>query len=587
MRRQPPSQEYIARIKYLRGLSIILLLIGLCLVSLYNDYRLLKVNQEKNTLFIANIISEVNNQTVLTLSNFSDFVSQTPAPTDSEKRRFSALVSQQLPYVYTISVASAYLQDELEAVRSPNFVPKQTNQTPDGNVGLRPYEIQPFNFITNFVYPLTPKTEPIIGLDILSLKILDPIFTQVPDDAFVRLLNAPNELHETVTNAFSLFEGGYAISLNQPVGEVVFEDKVYPEHVTAILIELNGFQTFLANFSGDDSLRFKVQTASGQDIWFGDEVTPKWYQIDIQDEQTYRLLGRDITLQSSFGFGLKQINWELMSVLAFLGIGSIIYFNKLYSVIQRKQRNLIEVNTKLTHNLKTQSDMLGYISHELNTPLTLISLANQHLQKGEVSYDMGFHLSTIEKQTEKMTNLVQHILEVKTTQRLSLNPQPHDIIAHIEHIVGQYLDEFAQKHITFTPIDVHLTSLNVDYDQSSLELVLENILSNALKYTEAYEWVELQIHLAVADDDNPRRCLVINVQNAHDGLTPHQCEQIFTKFVRINAEAINGTGLGLGVVKEVCERNEWLVECYSGVKPDVSKQFGKDGYVAFKVSIPL
>ena len=74
MRRQPLSQKYINRIKFLRGLSIILLLIGLCLSSLYNDYRLLKLNQEKNTLLLTNILAEINNQTILSLTNFSDFV---------------------------------------------------------------------------------------------------------------------------------------------------------------------------------------------------------------------------------------------------------------------------------------------------------------------------------------------------------------------------------------------------------------------------------------------------------------------------------------------------------------------------------
>ena len=112
MKRQPPSQAYIARLKYLRGLSIILLLIGLCLSSLYNDYRLLKVNQAKSTILLANIIAEVYNQTITSLTNFSDFISQTPSLLD--KRRFSMLVAKQLPYIYSISMASAYSQEELE-----------------------------------------------------------------------------------------------------------------------------------------------------------------------------------------------------------------------------------------------------------------------------------------------------------------------------------------------------------------------------------------------------------------------------------------------------------------------------------------
>ena len=556
MKRQPPSQAYIARLKYLRGLSIILLLIGLCLSSLYNDYRLLKVNQEKNTLLLANIIAEVNNQTITSLTNFSDFISQTPNPSILDKRRFSTLVAQQLPYIHSISMASAYSQEELEPLLSPRFMLKQSRNRDDGEIELIPYRPQNINVITNFIYPLTPQTKPIIGLDILSLKLLDPLFNRESKNDFVRLLKAPTALHQIVTRPFDLFGGGSAISINQAIGERLFNDKVYPQHITTILIELDDFRNFLANFIGNDALRIQLQTEEGEAIWFGKRLAPQWYEIAIQEQQTYQLLGRDIILQSEFGFGLKQINWQLMLVLTLLGLGAIYYFNKLYSVIQRKQRNLIAANAKLTHNLKTQSDMLEHISHELNTPLTLISLANQQLQKGEGNDEQTTHVVTIDRQLKKMTNLVRHILEVKTAQRLSLNPQPQDIVAHIKQIVSPFKAQFAQKNIQFLHIESHVQTVTTSYDHLSLEMVLENILTNACKYTDAFEWVEVYLNLEVGDGEDPLRYLVVNIDNAHDGLTAQQCEQIFTKFVRINAQHIQGSGLGLDIVKEVCARND-------------------------------
>lgn len=587
MRRQPLSQNYINRIKFLRGLSIILLLIGLCLSSLYNDYRLLKLNQEKNIIQLTNILAEINNQTILSLTNFSHFVSQTPAPSTLEKRRFSELVSQRLPYIHSISTASAYAKAELTPLLSPRFMLKSRRKTAPDVVEFIGYSPQAMNVITDFIYPLTPQTEPILGLDILSLDLLDLLFNQVPKDSFVRLLNAPNDLHKTVTHAFTLLEGGYAISLNQAVGERAFEGKVYPTHVTSFLLELAGLRDFLANLSANDSLRIQVQTEDGELMEFGQGIAPAMYQVNIEDELTYQLVGRDIILKSAFSFGLQQINWELMLVLSVLGISAIFYFNKLYSVIQRKHRNLMTVNTKLTHNLKTQSDMLGHISHDLNTPLTLISLANQQLQKAKLNNEQSFHLATIENQTQKMTNLVKHILELKTAQRLTLNPQPGDIVSDIKQIVGQFEAQFAQKHIHFLMIDGHVQHLPTHYDHLSLETVLDNLLNNACKYTDAYELAEVYLSLEVGNDDNPQRYLVVHIDNAHPGLTPAQCEQIFTKFVRIDAQGTDGSGLGLGIVKEVCERNGWLIECHSGVRPKVPKQFGQDGYVAFTLSIPV
>jgi signal transduction histidine kinase len=504
-----------------------------------------------------------------------------------DKRRFSTLVAQQLPYIHSISMASAYSQEELEPLLSPRFMLKQSRIRDDGEIELIPYRPQSVNVITNFIYPLTPETKPLIGLDILSLKLLDPLFNRESKNDFVRLLEAPTALRQTVTRPFDLFGGGSAISINQAIGERPFNDKVYPQHITTLIIELDEFRNFLANFIGNDALRIKLQTEDNEAIWFGKRLAPRWYEIAIQEQQTYQLLGRDIILQSEFSFGLKQINWQLMLVLTLLGLGAIYYFNKLYSVIQRKQRNLIAANSKLTHNLKTQSDMLEHISHELNTPLTLIGLANQQLQKEKGNDEQSTHVVTIDRQLKKMTNLVRHILEVKTAQRLTLNPQPQDIVAHIKQILSPFKAQFAQKNIQFLHIESHVQTVMTSYDHLSLEMVLENMLTNACKYTDAFEWVEVYLNFEIGDDDDPKRYLVLNIDNAHDGLTPQQCEQIFTKFVRINTQHIQGSGLGLDIVKEVCARNDWLIECYSGVKPNVAKQFGKDGYVAFKLSIPV
>lgn len=228
--------------------------------------------------------------------------------------------------------------------------------------------------------------------------------------------------------------------------------------------------------------------------------------------------------------------------------------------------------------------MLAYISHQLNTPLTLISLANQQLQKQkDKTSDTLFHLDTIGQQTHKMTNLVQHILEVKTTGRLSLDPQQHELIAHLKHMIADYEAGFRDKHITLRVDCSGLERFDVTYDQISMELVVDNLLSNALKYTDQYEWVDIKLGY------HPIRqaALELVIMNGHDVLNDAECENIFTRFVRLNAETIDGSGLGFGVVKEVCERNNWDIICYSAVKSDVSLKFGKDAFVAFSVTIPV
>jgi len=584
MSRERPYKQTIARIKFLRGVAIIILMISLCLATMYNDFRMLTLNQKNEQLVLENIISQVNNQTIIALTNFSDFIDQSPRPSQIEKDRFSEFVTKQLPYLYTLSIASAYDKAQLTEKLSASFVLKQTNQFPDGHKGLREYTPQDFNFIVDYVFPLSPKTRPIIGLDVFPLNILQSLFTQQKDTKFDRLLEAPNQLQKTVTDAFALFEGGFAISLNQAVGEVMHQGEAFPAHITSILIELDIFRDYLSKIANVNDLRIGVTNLAQDQIWFGEPLTNEFWSTQIINEQEVLLYGRKITIQTAFNFGIKQISWQLMSALCVLAIACIVFFNKLYTVIERKQAKLVAVNNKLTHNLKTQSDMLAYISHQLNTPLTLISLASQQLQrqKGKSS-DTAFNLDTITQQTQKMTSLVEHILEVKTTERLSLDPQQHELIGHLKHMIAEYEASFRQKDITLGVDYSGLTRFITNYDQISFELVVDNLLSNALKYTERYEWIEIKLGY------HPTRtaALELLMMNGHDGLTEAECESVFTRFVRLNAETIDGSGLGLGVVKEVCERNNWDIVCYSDVKSDVSLKFGKDAFVAFSVTIPV
>lgn len=584
MSRVRPYKQMIARIKFLRGVAIIILLLSLCAATMYNDFRMLSMNQTNDQLVIKNIISQVNNQTITALTNFSAFINHTPKPSDADKNRFSELVAKQLPYIYTLNIASAYEREQLQAKLSNDFVLKQTNHYVDGHKGLTAISAQDFNFIVDYIYPLTPKTSPIMGLDVLPLNIHQSLFDQQKNPEFERLLVAPNQLQKTVTDVFELVEGGYAISFNQAVGEVQYQGELFPAHITSLLIELAVFRDYLAKITNVPDLQIGVANFAQDTMWFGDALAPKFWSTQITQSQEVLLYGRNITIQTAFNFGVQQISWQLMSALLVLAIACIVFFNQLYTVIELKQAKLELVNNKLTHNLKTQSDMLAYISHQLNTPLTLISLASEQLQKEQnLHCDKRFHVDTIALQTHKMCSLVEHILEVKTTQRLSLDPQQHELIGHIKHMLEDYHSGFAEKDITLTQDYTGLARFDAVYDQISLELVVDNLLSNALKYTEAFEWVEIKLGY------HPSRpaALELTIMNGHRGLTSVECESIFTRFVRLNAETIDGSGLGLGVVKEVCERNNWEITCYSGVKSDVSTQFGKDGYVAFSLTIPV
>jgi signal transduction histidine kinase len=105
-------------------------------------------------------------------------------------------------------------------------------------------------------------------------------------------------------------------------------------------------------------------------------------------------------------------------------------------------------------------------------------------------------------------------------------------------------------------------SLCADYDPAKMRQALENVLSNAIKYSPAGGEVRVSVVQGSAGQVPPLVGIVVQDQGI--GMTPEQCEHAFERFYRADASGnIPGTGLGLSLVKEIVEIHGGRVELQS------------------------
>jgi ligand-binding sensor domain-containing protein/signal transduction histidine kinase/CheY-like chemotaxis protein/AraC-like DNA-binding protein len=246
-------------------------------------------------------------------------------------------------------------------------------------------------------------------------------------------------------------------------------------------------------------------------------------------------------------------------ILILLCVVFLIYRRRLSNLKKQKIQleNLVSERTAEVRQLLEQKQHLfSNISHELRTPLTLITAPIEHLAADDsLSASQKNLLNIAKNNSHRLFRLVERVLSLTTVEQKQKHIEP----IHIDDIIIRYTIAFdplmAQKHIQF---DKHIASKAViQGDKDDIDSILENLLSNAFKYTASGGWVRLRSTLE-------NSTYQLRIENAHRGLSTTQTTKVFERFERLGqSDSEQGFGLGLAYVQEICRQNNWLIECSS------------------------
>lgn len=222
------------------------------------------------------------------------------------------------------------------------------------------------------------------------------------------------------------------------------------------------------------------------------------------------------------------------------------------SEIQKANRELQKANRFKDH-------FLAMVSHDLRTPLTsILGWVDIIERQGSNQQTVQRGISTIKRNAHLQTHLINDLLDVTRIAAgcLELNLQPTDVRGLVTTARERFQPTAVERQIALDiSLDDHLANVRADPDR--LARVLDNLISNALKFTPEGGRVVLQVERR-ADH------LLISITDSGDGIAPEALPHVFDEFYQGTGDKKRqGVGLGLAIVKHIVNAHGGVVEAKS------------------------
>lgn len=219
-----------------------------------------------------------------------------------------------------------------------------------------------------------------------------------------------------------------------------------------------------------------------------------------------------------------------------------------------KLKSEVRLQEELT---RTKLTYFTNVSHELLTPLTVISCISDYLdQKVPAVRQQSVMLKA---NAEKLKRLIQQVLDFRKMDvgKLKLNVSKGDIREFVLNICQVNFQPLAlKKNITLdTRFEAEEAHGYVDFDK--LDKILHNLLSNAMKYTPENRRITVDVRVV---NEAEHRILVLKVEDEGVGISEKELEQIFIRFYNSKKNrGIESNGIGLSLTKDLITLHHGLI----------------------------
>jgi len=212
------------------------------------------------------------------------------------------------------------------------------------------------------------------------------------------------------------------------------------------------------------------------------------------------------------------------------------------------------LNEELRQVDRVKSDLLANVSHELRTPLTAISGYVEAMAAGllgDLAAEQKASLQVVERNVRRLRGMIDQLLNYSRMEsgRLDVELQSFDLEPLVRHVV----EAVRAAHGASVDVQVHCPQdlPEVYADSSRIAQVIENLLTNAIKFSTEEDPIELEIQEV---DEG----IEVLVQDRGIGIPQELQEKIFERFYQVDATArrkFGGIGIGLALVREILELN--------------------------------
>jgi len=216
-------------------------------------------------------------------------------------------------------------------------------------------------------------------------------------------------------------------------------------------------------------------------------------------------------------------------------------------------------NEKLLHLNQEKNEFLGIAAHDLKNPLTVIAFSAELLASNHDPAKVTKISRAISDASSRMRDLITNLLDANAIEqgRFTSNIQCCDLNALVTQCVANNEPSALKKRITV--VTGLSESVLAKADRAAVMQILENLVSNALKFSPP----NTRIHIQTLPEKNH---VALSVRDEGPGIGSEDQAKLFKKFSRLTAQPTAGessTGLGLSIVKRLAESMSGSIQCHS------------------------
>lgn len=257
--------------------------------------------------------------------------------------------------------------------------------------------------------------------------------------------------------------------------------------------------------------------------------------------------------------------------------------SKLNNELASAQRELAKKTAELERLNEVKNEMLGMASHDLRNPLSAImSFSEMMLDEDDKDYqnlsdEQKEFLKQIHKSSQFMLSIIEDMLDISRIEsgKINLDLDVIDLVRLANHSVNLNRRLAVKKEITLT-FEEPDEKIEITADFQKLEQVLNNLITNAIKYS--YPSTHVKLHIQEEGDS----AVVLSVEDEGQGIPREEQEKLFKPFSKLSVKATAGemsTGLGLAITRRIIEAH--------GGKIWVESEVGKGSTFFVKLPVDL